>query len=227
MKDLEVWYVIPSANPPRAAQCLNLWKSKGYHTAVALDAGMPPIAADRVSFVNPYPGYFTAVNQMAKTILETTDADIIVTGGDDMYPDLRFTAQEIGVNLFDKYPDGYAVMQPIGDKAIPGVENICGSPWIGRAYCEQSYGGSGPFWPGYYAFFGDEEMKVVAEAEGVLWQRDDLSQVHNHWARPGGPAKTRYQVNNDRHWNSDKTTFLQRKQQGFPGATRKAVSHES
>jgi hypothetical protein len=219
-KELEIWYVIPSANPPRAAQCLQLWKSKGYKVACALDAGMPPVLADRLSFVNPYPGYFSTVNQMAKNVLETTDADIIITGGDDMYPDQRFTAAEIGVNFTDHFPDLYGVMQPTGDKAIDGVDRICGSPWVGRTYCEEAYGGNGPFWPGYFAFFGDEEMKVVAEVEGVLWQREDLVQIHNHWARPGGPQKTQYQVGNDRFWERDKAMFAERKANNFPGTAR-------
>jgi hypothetical protein len=218
MRPLEIWYVIPSANPSRAAQCLEAWKNLGYKTACILDEGMSKVQCDKLTTIKPYPGYFTTVNNAAKSLLATTQADIIVTGGDDMFPHAALTAQVIGEQFFERFPEGFGVMQPVGDKAIPGVENICGSPWMGRDFCERSYGGNGPFWHDYYAYFGDQELKEVAEQWSVLWQRDDLTQIHLHWARPGGPQKQPYQHHNETYWERDKAIHAQRAAQQFPGS---------
>lgn len=210
-----VWYVIPSANPPRATECLARWKAQGYSTAVVVDQGMAQVPADFWGQIQPYPGYFPTVNQLIQKLWD--QADLFVTGGDDMYPDPNLTAQELAAQFFERFPDGYGVMQPTGDRGIPGVDNICGSPWIGKAFIERTYGGKGPFWPFYYAYYGDEELCVVAKQLGVLWQRQDVTQHHAHFSRPGGLQKQPYQSHNERYWKRDQTIFFERKRAGFPG----------
>jgi hypothetical protein len=143
-------------------------------------------------------------------------ADIVVTGGDDITPDFKKKAEKIAAECYERYPDGYFVMQPTGDE-LPGTDQICGSPWIGKGWIKRAYRGQGAFCPDYFIFFGDEELKNVAQLRGVLWQRRDLLQYHDHWTRTGGPKKTDYQVGNDRNWNNDEAVFKARKADGFPG----------
>ncbi len=163
--------------------------------------------------VEPYEGYYKAFNLMAKMI--GGEADVIITGGDDISPVMEKTAQEIALECFQKFPDGFFVMQPTGDD-MPGVHNICASPWFGKGWIKRAYQGMHPVWPDYVAFYGDEELKEVAWRLKVLWQRDDLVQYHHHWARRGGPAKTDYQAANDKWWDHDKAIFVKRKSQNFP-----------
>ena len=217
MSELSIWYAIPSANPPRAQNCLKKWKDQGYKTAVVLDAGQPKIAADYCESIHPYPGYFSTVNQMC-TVLFGAGADIVVTGGDDMYPDPDQNAQAIGRRFFQEFPDGYGIMQPIGDIGIPGTDKICGSPWIGKAFWEKTYDGNGPFWPQYNSYYGDEEMYNVAKKLECLFQPRNITQYHDHFSRPDGPPKQAYQQRNETHWRTDQALFFQRKEQKFPGA---------
>jgi hypothetical protein len=223
MDDLAVWYAIPSANPSRAQTCLAKWKAQGYKTAVMLDAGQPTIAADWCNHIDPYPGYFSTVNQMCRILFEA-GADIVVTGGDDMYPDQKQNAQVLGRLFFKEFPDGYGVMQPVGDIGIPGTDKICGSPWIGKAFWERTYGGEGPFWHGYNSYYGDEEMFNVAKQLECLFQPKQVTQYHDHFSRPGGLPKQSYQQRNERYWKQDQQLFFQRKAAGFPQAMPKEVS---
>lgn len=57
------------------------------------------------------------------------------------------------------------------------------SAWIGREFARRAYGGNGPLWDAYTHMFVDEELKCVAEKNGVYWMRPDLVQLHMHWQR--------------------------------------------
>ncbi len=217
MSTLRIVYAIPSANPERAERTLARWSNMGYDTAVVLDPGREPITATYCRWQDPYPGYFSCMNVLSRELLEL-GYDIVVFGGDDMYPDQTKTAAEIGAEFLAKFPTLLGVMQPIGDTGIPGVDTICGSPWVGREYIRRSYGGNGPWWPEYRAYYGDQEMKETSEKLGLLWQRPDLSHYHHHFSRPGGPQKERYQQYNENHfWRSDQSLFFRRQSEGFPG----------
>jgi len=209
-----VWYAIPSANPARAQSCLAKWRARGYKTAVFLDAGVGGVDADLVVSAE-YPGYFAAVNLLAHEIGE--QADILVTGGDDIFPDERHTAVEIGREFYARFPDGFGVMQPIGDP-LPGTDRICGSPWLGRGWLTRAYGGAGPLHPNYIAFFGDEELHHVAKLHGCLWQRPDLVQHHAHYSREGGPPIESYQMGNQRYWAADGALCAQRRAVEWDGS---------
>ena len=128
----------------------------------------------------------------------------------------------------------FGVMQPTGDRwgenedwaraKYPDrpayIDRICGSPWMGREFCRRMYGGNGPMWPEYFHMFNDEELQCVAEKLGVLWQRRDLIQYHDHWGRDGFGAKAPEfldRANSPANWDAMKTIFETRKAAGFPG----------
>ena len=216
MKDLNIWYAIPSINEERCNKSFDKWKEMGYKTCALLDRGVQwqPKHADMILYTpGVYEGYYRSFIHMAKTI--GRDADIIITGGDDIFPEPNKSAQEIGRECLARYPDGLFIMQPTGD-AMPGVDRICASPWFGKGWLERGYQGKFPVWHEYIAFFGDQELKEVSERLNVLWQRSDLCQYHDHWTRVGGPQKTDYQTRNDAHWKHDENIYKKRKMSRFP-----------
>jgi hypothetical protein len=211
---LEIWYAVPSANKERCESAFNLWKDRGYKTAVLIDKGVQaPLNADLVIEADPYPGYYGSFIQLNKAI--GPNADILITGGDDILPDPR-DAQEIGEDFFKHFPDGFGIMQPLGDN-MPGAETICASPWFGKGWLKRAYRGLHPVWPGYIAFFGDQELREVAKKLGALWQRLDVNQYHHHWSRQGGPEKLPYQAKNDVFWKNDEKLYYERKRGNWPG----------
>jgi len=210
---LEIVYAIPSCNIDRCRRTFELWKRQGYKTAVLMNGGIKaPENADLVVEVEKYGGYYQSFNTLYTKL---PDADVIITGGDDIHPDMKYKAQELGEQFFQRFPDGFGVMQPIGDN-MKGNETICASPWIGKGWLKRAYKGKFPFWPEYIGFYGDQELKEIVEQLKILWLRKDVKQYHNHWSRPGGPPKTEYQANNDRHWDADKALFYKRKAAGWP-----------
>jgi hypothetical protein len=214
MKDLNIWYAIPSINEERCTKAFEKWREMGYKTCVLLDKGKPqPKHADMILYTPAYEGYYKSMIEMSRAI--GREADIIITGGDDIFPDEKHTAQEIGIECFTKYPDGFFIMQPTGD-AMEGVDRICASPWFGRGWLDRAYQGRFPVWHEYIAFFGDQELKEVSSKLKSLWQRNDLCQYHDHWSRVGGPAKLEYQTKNDQHWRHDETIYKKRFMGKFP-----------
>jgi len=209
---LKVAYVCPSCNPVRAKRTFAKWKAMGYGTAVLLDAGMKDSGADLETWTDDYRGYWAECNALCRLI----EADIIVLGGDDIDPDPNHRADEIAAEFIKHFPNLFGVMQPTGDD-LQGTDKICGSPWLGRGWIERAYGGNGATWPEYRSFFGDEELQEVAMKLGVLWQRPDLIQFHDHWTRHGGPTKTDYQIRNNQYWGADKALFGRRQASNFPG----------
>lgn len=162
-----------------------------------------------------YAGYAKSCNWLVREYLPS-NAKIVVFGGDDMLPDPKVRASVIAEQYYDRFPDGMGVMQPIGDD-LKGTDKICGSPWCGRGWLDNAYGGAGPFFGDYYHFYADEEMKEVTEAAGLLWQRSDLAQRHEHWTREGIPRPAFYD-HIQAKWDHDRGIFTKRKAAGFPGA---------
>jgi hypothetical protein len=240
----DVWYCIPSCNPGRAREVTEAWREMGYHVAVLVDRNRledflwGEDAPDFVLETRQYPGYYGAVNLLStvlrhphsvylhnskitgiKTHGSSTVPSIVVTGGDDIYPDANLTAFEIRDTLYARRPDGFFVAQPTGDVvAMPGTDKICGSPWFGRAWLERGYGGLGPFCADYFQFYGDEELQNVAKLTGAYVALPNVTQRHEHYHRPGGPTKTDYQARNETHyWSPDQKTFYERQKKGWPG----------
>jgi len=109
------------------------------------------------------------------------------------------------------------------------IDRVCGSAWYGREYCRRMYGGKGPLFEGYRHMFVDEEAQEVAIRMGVLWQRRDLTQLHQHALRHPEPGKLANAAdlvvkaphavkwNTSEHWNESRKMFEERKAAGFPG----------
>ena len=208
------------------------WMDAGYRIAAQVDNnGLPfpifdaslidPLRGASFSIRRPYAGFSESVNWLTKQILANyppnyPDAQWIVSAGDDTLPDPR-PPLEIAEELSDHFGGTMGVMQPTGDGH--GIETICGSPWMGREFCERINGGRGPFWPEYTHMFADQEMKEVAERLGVLWQRPDLTHKHNHWSWSGGQMPTFLaEQNSPAHWNKYLRLFEDRRHSGFPGS---------
>jgi len=235
---VSVWFVIPSKRPlAEANACLAAWRKQGYRTAVArepedghLDEALITVPVDH------YAGWSRSVNQLVANVMNAMpNAEWFVTGGDDCWPDLNHTADEIAKECEDHFWNGmdsstFGVMQPTGDRwgdhgdgkgAV--IDRIAGSPWMGREFCRRMYHGAGPLYNGYYHNFADEELQCVAQKLGVFWQRRDLIHEHRHWARPRGdwrdaPEWAR-KINDPAHsdWDKSKALFAARKAAGFPG----------
>ena len=120
----------------------------------------------------------------------------------------------------------FGVMQPTGDPWSDHqgriIERIAGSPWLGREWCRRAYAGKGPLWPEYTHCFADEELQLVAQRYGVFWQRPDLTQHHDNWARARGNPADRPafldEANSPEHWRKYQALFNKRKAAGFPGS---------
>jgi hypothetical protein len=219
-----VWYAIPSARPPtEAGKCLRKWKEMGYKIALFRDIGAPRIITDFCIHAE-YPGYARAVNALAAAILRVDpDCEWIVTGGDDVFPEMHKPPAEIAAECGEHFGGTLGVMQPTGDRHMVdregkcAAERACISPWLGRAWCERAYGGRGPLWPDYRWEFVDEDLHEVALKLGLLWHRPDLTHYHEWWGRGGGEVPEHIQRN--QHWSAEgRTIFEARKAAGFPGS---------
>lgn len=245
---MSVWFVCPSKRP-RADSTLQAWRDRGYKVAVLREPKDGEADADVVMPVTHYLGWACSVNFLAKWVFtEFPDVLWIVTGGDDYLPDPNHTPEEIAEECCAHFAEvtlsrigtpadrGYTfgVMQPTGDRwgEMPKhprpemrtalIDRICGSPWLGREFCRRINQGVGPLWPEYHHMYADEELKHVAEKLGVLWQRRDLVQQHNHWGRPRGmkedmPAWAAA-INSPEEWNTSGALFRRRQAAGFPGS---------
>jgi len=225
-----VWYCIPSARPAAEAQaCVDAWRAMGYSVAVWRDIGADLLDCD-YSRYGEYPGYARAVNALAEDVLAIdTACKWIVTGGDDVFPDQTLRAEEIAVELmanFGGFGGSYGVMQPTGDRFADGsIDRIAGSPWMGREWCQRAHGGRGPMHADFTHMYVDEALQGAAVAQGVFWQRPDLTQLHRHFMRESddinSPAVSKpipphlMKANSASHWNESKSIFERIKRGGF------------
>ena len=210
----DVWYVVPSANPVMAEKTIPAWREAGCKVAVFLDTYDPDYKAWADKIVRGvYQGYAKAVNALLRQTF-CTESLVVVTGGDDMYPDPRFKAQELAYEFCHHFPDTFGVMQPSGDQ-FGAVGHICGSPWLGRAFIDRINQGRGPFWEGYHTEYSDREMYDVTNQLGIFLDRPDVSQFHAHWRR-GNPKAQRFGLNRKKG-RGDRALYFKRKKAGFPG----------
>lgn len=229
MAEPDVWYAIPSHRDAQEnrAKTLPAWTERGYRVALLVDRGESWYPEASIVCQTPdYRGYPWAVKHLCDEIFKLVpETDLIVTGGDDILPEPRFTAQEIRRQFLERFPDTFGVMQPCGDPlgtdgdGQTAAARICGSPWMGREFIRRINGGLGPFWPEYFHFYCDEEMHEVAKGLGILWNRPDLTQYHNHWSRDRTKRRPEYLRKANRNWNEAKALFDTRKAAGFPGST--------
>lgn len=231
---MSVWFVAPSARPVAEVNArMDKWIAQGYRVLIQRDPGARHSDFSRIAvFIREYRGYAEAVNFMAAYVLaHSPSCDWIVAAGDDTDPDPTKRADEIARECSDHFRNlhiaaTFGVMQPTGDPWSDHqgriIERIAGSPWLGREWCRRAYGGKGPLWPEYTHCFADEELQLVAQRYGVFWQRPDLSQHHDNWARARGNPADRPafldEANSPEHWRKYQALFNQRKADGFPGS---------
>jgi hypothetical protein len=217
----EVWYILPSIRPESEVMpVLSKWKSAGYRVAVQRDPGSAVLPVD-LCIVRPYTGYAEAVNHLALQVLnENPLVQWVVTGGDDMLPDCSKRPEELATECTQHFKGTVGIMQPTGDRHLVdkggkcSAERACVSPWLGRDWCLRANTGQGPFHPGYFHCFVDEELQDVASRLGRLWHRPDVNQFHD-WRGRSGTLQTSIAAPNE-HWEQDKALFSARKLAGFP-----------
>ena len=217
-----VYVVFPTANYPRATATLEKWRDMGYHCAVHVDEPYGLLREVDIninglvmSYSQPYEGYWASCNKVVSFLMDAMDDNLIVVlAADDMDPDPNKTAREIGREYFERFPDGEGLMQPTGDKQgeiINGKwasQRICGSPWFGRGWYDAGRFNGKPTPENFFHFYGDQLLYDVAKAEGLLWQRQDLKQMHHHWSFERGVEREAYQEKNSReHWKKDQQEY--------------------
>lgn len=223
---MSVWFCVPSARPRAEADAaLAKWRAQGYRIALWRDSDQDVPLCDLL-LTGPYPGYSQAVNALVREVLRRDPrCEWTVTGGDDIDPDPHNTAEQIAVECTAHFGGTFGIMQPTGDSwADYSIRRICGSPWMGREFCERAYGGNGPMWHEYFHMFNDEEMQHVALRLKCLWQRDDLTHLHHHWQRESDqvvrgkrePAFLK-RANSRENWEAMGAIFRARLKAGFPG----------
>ena len=227
-----VHLVMPSARPAAEVnRVMERWLERGYRVILQRDTSDGDQPGAGIHCIHrDYKGYPEAVNFLAKrSLAKDPECQWILCAGDDTLPDPNHTADEIAAQcseyfgmLSGKYGVGtFGVMQPTGDRWADHlgviIERIAGSPWMGRSFCERINQGQGPLWPEYMHNWADEELQNVAQKLGVLWQRRDLMQYHNHCRRNGGPWAPHLQ-GADADYRRFKPLFDARKKMGFPGS---------
>lgn len=216
-----VWYAIPSARPVAEAEMhLAKWRALGYKLAIFRDH-VESVSCD-LELRGTYPGYYAAINRLVAQILKNDpDAQWIVSGGDDTDPDLSHTPGDIATQCVAHFGGTLGVMQPTGDRwgdrGHVYAENVAGSPWLGREWCERAYQGKGPVCEEYRHYYGDEELQVVAKMLGRFEQRQDLIHYHDHYLRSKG-VRPRFHANANRLFAADGAIFKARKGRSFPGS---------
>jgi len=86
---------------------------------------------------------------------------------------------------------------------------------MGSDFIRRWNGGLGPFREEYWHSYADEELREVTIGR-YLWQRRDLTHLHEHHLRHGKPEPD-YMKESYRRFQADGAIFRQRKVQGFPG----------
>lgn len=213
--------LMPCARQDRAKAAFNRWAAMGYDVFFYQDQGTTEFVAEAAATViGEWRGVWHATNVLAHNAYHK-GYEVMLFAGDDMDPDPAHKGGQIAKEYIDQFPDGFGVMQPIGDmqgKDRAGKQaaaRICGSPWFGRAWVEHAYNGNGPTNARYGHFFADEELYHYAIKYHALWQRPDLIQDHHHWSF-GRMKRQAYHDVAQKNWNRDKALFKARMGYGFP-----------
>ena len=219
------WFCVPSAAPiGQANACFKVWRSLGYGVAIIGEdeARAWRLDVDFRLFQADYVGYAAAVNRLVEAVLLRDSAcQWLVTGGDDVYPDPGYQADELAAELTAHFGSTLGVMQPYGGDLSwsANAQRIAWSPWLGREWCSRAYQGQGPLCPLYYHGWADLELRLVAEREGVFWARPDLIHRHETWKaripRLLRPTHLRHTVP---AIPIDEALFKQRQVSSFPGS---------
>jgi len=134
-----------------------------------------------------------------------------------MLPDPERNGPEIAAEYLERFPDGLGVMQPTGDGYL-NARWYCGSPWFGRGWIDRAFGGTGPIPTGYRHNWADMELHWASRGLGRLWQRPDLTQRHEHFARESDALPPAYWSESAAGFDrADCERFIERAWAGFPG----------
>ncbi|MGD9790373.1 MAG: hypothetical protein AB7Q00_01045 [Phycisphaerales bacterium] len=221
----EVWFAIPSANPEKCRKVLPKWREMGYKIAVLQNHERGDIPTDLTVWFDSYPGWAASVNILCQQIVPES-CPIVVSGGDDMLPDPNHTAQELGRQFLERFPDTFGVMQPHGDEFMV-ARRYCGSPFIGRAWFSTMYNGKGAMYSGYRHNWADNELYWLAKGLGVLWERPDLSHFHDHFTRRGEEKPGYWQEQVEARDLADCQMYINRSWSRFPGHQPARLMHDA
>ena len=211
----EIWAIWPSANPELADAAAKLWKEAGYKTAVLIDKGVEaPQEPHRTIIGGEWKGFPDAINRLCREV----PGEVVVCIGDDIHPPQEETPAVIYDKFRERFPDWFGVMQPTGDR-FGSIDLCCPCPWVGRRFIEEAYKGKGPYWPGYFHYFSDQEIQDAAILLGAFQQRSDLTQYHDHWQRDRGKRPV-HLGEALKHHRKDKVLYAIRKRANFPGHKR-------
>jgi len=204
----------PTVNIEEANITAARWKNQGYDTALFTEHGIELPNNIDSHIVGDWKGFPSAANRLCQAY--TDCYDIIIIGGNDLYPDMSLTAQEIGEQFREHFNGTNGLMHPVGDKyGLIMDAAVC--PWIGAEYINTVYDGRGPYCEEYYHYFCDAELQDVATLAGTFWQRGDLTQYHAHWSRAKEIRPPHLMPALANH-PKDQATYHARKAEGFPGA---------
>ena len=219
---------MPSANAANCRETLPVWRARGYRVAILQDRVRFEADADLIVREDEYRGWPWAINRLCQHS-PIRDATVVIAAGDDMLPDPSRSASELARDYMSRFPDGFGIMQPTGDQFL-NSDTFCGSPWFGQGWMKRAFGGHGPIPRHYRHNWADMELHWVARELGVLWERPEVAQSHQHFARasitesatpPGQqtPDPPAYWANSvGRYDIADAQTFSHRAWAGFPGA---------
>jgi hypothetical protein len=208
----------------------------GYGTAIIVldDEGRRNLPADLVLVQPKYPGFAKSVNRISRWVLDNQPScQIIVTAGDDVYPDQTKRADEIAGEFIEHFHGTLGVMQPHGDEwhhthhdGKSYIFDTCAwSPWLGREWCERSYMGRGPLHEEFYHYWNDYNLLQVAEWLGLFWRRPDIIQRDDNWKRDRRHlGRPKYLQEARARTAADKALAQRLEAEGFPGCGLLPVS---
>jgi hypothetical protein len=212
----------PTISLKAANECVGAWKNAGFMPLLMLNQIPGAKYPDGCGIIKKemYEGYARECNLLCKILFEDARADVVVCAGDSIYPDPNVDAYAAGALFATKFPGGVGVMQPVYDK-FEGSAGNCWSPWIGRNFWKEFYGGHGPFFFEYFQFAMGRELHDVAAKEGVYYETDAIHQHRRDIAR--SKEVEFYKANNrDSYWDKDNALYRERKAFGFEGCGAKS-----
>lgn len=206
-----IWCLIASSDPEACRRVLPLWRQQGYKAAV-LQIGTPAeLTADLTVRTPADAGQVANLNYLAERVIPKS-ANLAVLANDHAGPDGVFTAQELAEQFFERFPNGFGVMQPSAELSD---RFTAPTPFVGRAWIDSAYGGYGALHGGYRRWFG-AELCWAARALHAYWDRPDLA--HHTVTGPGAmSAATRRDHVAEAEFLNDRIIFEQRVREGFAG----------
>lgn len=206
-----VWCLMASNDPEACRGVLGLWRQQGYKTAV-LQVGSPAeVGADLTVRTAADAGMVANLNYLAERVIPQS-ADLAVFATDHTGPDTVFTASELADQFFERFPNGFGVMQPSAELSD---RFTAPTPFIGRAWINGAYGGYGALHTGYRRWFG-AELCWAARALHAFWERADLTH-HMVTGRNAQTSATRRDHTAESEFLADRMFFEQRVRDGFAG----------